>query len=118
MNKKIHNIKNLKKIRRKLRKDSTKSEIILWNKIRNKAFGYKFRRQHSIGNFVVDFYCAELRLVVEIDGYIHGEEFKKQLDEKKENFLLNNDFKILRYMNEQVLFELDSVLQDLSNNLP
>ena len=59
-------LKNQKNIRKTLRKLMPKSEVVLWQKLRSDYFGYKFRRQYSVGNYVADFYCPELKLVVEI----------------------------------------------------
>ncbi|HEY0029441.1 MAG TPA: DUF559 domain-containing protein [Bacteroidia bacterium] len=65
----VHNKKSLLEIRRALRKEATPAEYILWQHIRNgKLSGLKFKRQHSIGNYIVDFYCASKRLIIELDA--------------------------------------------------
>ena len=70
-----YNDKILKTRRRELRVNQTDTEKIIWQKLRNKQVnGFKFFRQYSIGAYIVDFYCSELRLVVELDGYQHNEE--------------------------------------------
>ncbi len=71
---KIFNLHEIKGKRQDLRNCMTMPEKILWKWIRNEQLGYKFRRQHSIGKYIADFYCSELQLVVEVDGQIHGEE--------------------------------------------
>lgn len=71
MGKEIFNLKSQETIRRKLRQASTKAGSLLWRRIRNKQLGYKFCRQHSIGKYIVDFICIELKLIIEIDGNVH-----------------------------------------------
>jgi very-short-patch-repair endonuclease len=112
---KIHTLSVMKERRRKLRNDATEAEKILWYRIRNNLLEYKFRRQHSIGKYIVDFYCAELKLVVEIDGYIHGEENNIERDRIREDYLVGLGLRIVRYRNEQIIYELDSVMIDLKN---
>jgi very-short-patch-repair endonuclease len=71
----VHNLKINKKKRQYLRNNATKAEKILWQKLKNSRLGYKFRRQHSIKEYITDFYCPKLKLIIEIDGDVHG--FKK-----------------------------------------
>ena len=75
----IHYNKNLKLLARKLRQCSTLSEIILWKYIKGKALGYEFHRQVPVDEYIVDFYCHELRLAIEIDGNMHDYNFEKDL---------------------------------------
>ncbi len=91
----------------------TNPEIILWSRLRGKQLGCKFRRQHGIGKFIVDFYCPELKLIVEIDGDIHG--FDKQIkkDGERQKFLESLNFKVKRYSNNDVIRNLNGVLEDL-----
>jgi very-short-patch-repair endonuclease len=90
----------LKDLARKLRKESTLSEVLLWKKLKGKAFGVEFHRQVPIYEFIVDFYCHELRLAIEIDGYSHDEKFEYDLirQEKLESlgvgFLRFNDIDV------------------------
>src|SRR3989344_4397076 len=79
------NKSSTKERRRELRKNQTKVEKELWLKIRNRQLGVKFRRQYNIDYYIVDFYCHELRLIIELDGYIHGEKANKEKDKKREN---------------------------------
>lgn len=73
---KLHNRKHLKDFRKELRNNSTKAESRLWKVLRKRQLeGRKFRRQHSIGNYIVDFYCPEEKLIVELDGAIHCNSF-------------------------------------------
>lgn len=112
---KIHNIESLKRTRQKLRKGSTTTEQELWYVLRNNRLGYKFRRQQSIGRYIVDFYCPSLRLVIEVDGNIHGEVFKKKSDSIREAFLVSQGLRVCRYHNEQIRDEIESVTQDIIN---
>jgi very-short-patch-repair endonuclease len=110
---KIHNIKTQKQTRKNLRNNMTKAEIILWSKLKGKQLGYKFRRQHGIGKYVVDFYCPELKLVIEADGDTHG--FNSQIikDKERQNYLESLGFKVCRYTNNDIIKNIDGVLDDL-----
>ncbi|EKE06687.1 MAG: hypothetical protein ACD_18C00305G0005 [uncultured bacterium] len=106
------------KLRRKiLRQDQTKAESILWSHLRSRKMGVRFRRQYSIESFIVDFYCHELKLIIELDGWIHGEEENKKKDIIRQNILEKLGFKIIRYKNEQIKYELKNVLQDIYNQI-
>jgi len=97
-----------------LRKQSTEAEEKLWKRLRNRKFeGLKFRRQHPINRFVVDFYCHEKLLVVEVDGGIHNEVEVKERDDGREEELQNFGLTIIRFTNEEVLNEMDKVLGKL-----
>lgn len=101
--------------RRRLRKDQTTAEHILWQRLRRKQFGVYFRRQYNIKSFIVDFYCDELKLIIELDGWIHGEEQHRKKDIIRQRILESNGYVVRRYMNEQIRYELKSVLQDIWN---
>jgi very-short-patch-repair endonuclease len=95
---------------RKLRKESTVPERCLWNAIRGgRLCGLKFRRQHAIGPFFADFYCHEQRLVIELDGQSHNDQGQYDLD--REEYLAAQDLRIIRFTNDQVLFDLVSVVR-------
>ena len=97
-------------IRRILRVNSTSAEEILWEEIRNKKLnGLKFKRQHSIGNCVVAFYCASKRLIIELDGEVHNTEEQKEKDQHRDQNLKEMNFKILRISNSQVLNDIETV---------
>lgn len=99
---------------RNLRKRQTSAERILWSRIRSRRLGgFKFRRQHGLANYIVDFYCEELKLVVELDGDLHGYAGKMVSDKTKEAFLMGRSFKVVRYTNLDVYENLDGVLNDL-----
>ena len=110
---KIHNIKEQKQIRKNLRNNMTKTEIILWSKLKGKQLGYKFRRQHGIGKYIVDFYCPKLRLIIEVDGDVHAYENNIKKDKERQRFLESLNFKVKRYTNNDVFKNLNGVLEDL-----
>lgn len=109
---KLHNKISLKNLRKKLRNNSTDAEKRLWLFLKNKQLnGRKFTRQHSIGNYIVDFYCAKERIIVELDGEHHFEEEQKIYDEKRTKYFETLGFKVIRFRNVDVLFDTDSVLK-------
>ncbi len=103
--------------RRNLRVNQTRAESKLWNALRKKQLGVKFRRQYNIDYYIVDFYCHKLRLIIELDGSIHGEEKNKAKDKIRENYLKRKVYKIIRYRNDQVKYELRNVIQDIVNTI-
>lgn len=111
---KIYNQTKDKEKRRELRKQQTPEELIFWAHVKGRRFyGYKFRRQYSIGNYVADFYCSELKLVVEIDGGQHYEEEKIKYDELRTKYFNDLGMKVKRYTNLDIKNNLTSVLDDL-----
>jgi very-short-patch-repair endonuclease len=106
----------MKEFARLLRKNQTTAESFLWENLRNKQMlGYKFRRQHIIANYIVDFYCHELKLVIELDGGQHAELEHKKADENRDKFLQQHGITVLRYWNNQVLDDNSSALEDIYN---
>ena len=91
-----------KEKRRNLRNTATPQEIILWNQLKSKGLGAKFRRQHSIGKYIVDFCCPVRRLIVEIDGSQHGEEDAERYDTKRTQYLQDLGYTVLRFWNNEV----------------
>jgi very-short-patch-repair endonuclease len=97
-----------------LRKEITDGETKLWQKLRNHKFeGLKFRRQHPIGRFIVDFYCHEKLLVVEVDGSIHDLAEVKERDEGREEELKNFGLSIIRFTNDEIEKNIEDVLSKL-----
>ena len=97
---------------KELRQPLTPAEHNLWHVLRNRNLGgYKFRRQHPIGRFIVDFYCAENRLVIEIDGDIHSQQLDYDL--ARTEWLQHQGYTVLRYQNQHVLQNLDEVTQNI-----
>ena len=94
-----------------LRKTETFPETILWNTLKNKQFlGLKFRRQHAINRFVVDFYCHKYKLVIEVDGSVHDNEDVKIRDKERECELESYGLKIIRFSNKDITHNLQTVL--------
>lgn len=103
-----------KKRAKVLRRNETLSEKKLWEKLRNGNMnGLKFRRQHAIRDYIADFYCHELRLVIEVDGEIHDREDVKMHDEKRTKRMMDLGVKVLRYKNEDVFFYADYIVHDI-----
>ena len=97
---------------RSLRKRATECERILWRHLRNRNFaGYKFRRQHPIDPYTLDFYCPTAKLAIERDGGGHNYRGGQMRDQRREKFLANKGIAVVRFWNHQVREELDSVLQ-------
>ncbi|RME51571.1 MAG: endonuclease domain-containing protein [Caldilineae bacterium] len=95
-----------------LRKEMTPAEAALWQRLRNRQLhGLKFRRQHPIGRFIVDFYCAEKRLVVEIDGEIH--ETQREYDTVRDDNLRQRGYRVIRFHNREVLDDIERVLESI-----
>ena len=93
-----------------------KGERILWGKLRNNQInGFKFKRQVDLGSYVVDFYCHELKLIIEIDGLSHDNEETYKKDIQRQKYLENRGFTIKRYTSEQVFNNLSEVLEDIYN---
>jgi very-short-patch-repair endonuclease len=98
--------------RKELRGDLTPAEASLWRLLqRSQLEGRKFRRQHSIGPYVVDFYCAEERLIVELEGSAHDSQRAAAHDEERERFLRISGFTVLRLENRHVFENPDGVLE-------
>jgi very-short-patch-repair endonuclease len=106
----------LKQKARDLRKNLTNAERILWNQLRLKQVGgHKYRRQHPLGNYIVDFVCLEKRLVIELDGGQHAEQ--SLYDENREAWIISQGYQVLRFWNNQIFNELDAVKQTIYKNL-
>jgi len=88
---------------RKLRNNMTKAEIILWSRIRSKQIdGYKFRRQYPILDFITDFYCHDLKLVIEVDGEVHTLPGQIKTDKYRDNMLKNNGYYVIHFTNHEI----------------
>jgi very-short-patch-repair endonuclease len=103
----------LKPLARQKRKEPTKAEMLLWAQLRNHQLsGVHFRRQHCIERFIVDFYCAEANLAVEIDGPIH--QYQKEEDSIRQGYLEFYGLHVLRFSNDDVIYRLARVLQQIA----
>lgn len=100
--KSIHNIKALFKRRKFLRNNSTPEEILLWNHLKKSQLGVKFRRQHSIGGYIVDFYCPSRKLAIELDGPGHTSKETQEYDKIRDSYLSGLDIRVLRLKNSEI----------------
>jgi very-short-patch-repair endonuclease len=101
---------------KELRQKQTPAEQMLWQCLRaNQLHGAKFRRQHNIGQYIVDFYCHTAKLVIELDGGIH--ELQKDRDSDRDTYLKANGLQVLRLQNEEITQNLPQVLQTITNHL-
>ncbi len=113
----IHNNEKLKERRRELRKRSTKTEEILWLKIRNNQLGCKFKRQHSIGGYIIDFYCSKRKLIIEIDGATHNSKEAREYDKIRDEYFGELGYKTIRFLNEEIQKDTNNVLSKIKNYL-
>ncbi|MBD2516813.1 endonuclease domain-containing protein [Nostoc sp. FACHB-973] len=105
--------KKLKPLARQMRCEPTPAEKLLWQRLRHKQLlGFKFRRQQAIDRFIVDFYCHEARLVVEVDGEIH--DYSKEEDGIRQDFLESLGLRVVRFRNEDVVERMEGVLEDIA----
>jgi len=96
---------------RELRKSMTEAEVMLWEKLRNKKLkGLKFRRQHPIAGYIADFYCHEIKLIIELDGGIHDLPDYKEHDEGRTFKLEASVIMVIRFKNDEVLYNIEEVL--------
>ncbi|MGI9544720.1 MAG: endonuclease domain-containing protein [Cyclobacteriaceae bacterium] len=108
----IHNRKYLKKARKELRNNLTSAEATLWISLQGRKLkGRKFRRQHSIANYIVDFYCPAEKLVVELDGEDHFHSPVLERDRVRDKYLASLNIKVLRFENEEVFDNPEHVLE-------
>jgi len=105
---KISNLSHVKSHRRTLRNNATPQEILIWSRLRNNQLGYKFRRQHSFGNYIADFYCREKKVIIEIDGSQHLDQEKYDL--RRTEFFESLGLKVLRSWNNEVNTNINGVV--------
>jgi len=107
-----------KRLRQSLRADMPSAESLLWSKLRRRQLmGYKFRRQYSVGKYIVDFYCAELRLAIELDGDSHFQSGAQARDKDREAFVKSFGIDFLRFRNVEVFEQLSAVLDSIERKL-
>lgn len=94
-----------------MRKEPTDAEALLWRKLRGKQLGARFRRQHPIGGYIVDFYCVQAQLAIELDGGGHADEAQRRYDERRARALSRHGVRVLRVWNTEVLCEPEAVLE-------
>ena len=100
-----------------LRNHQTDAEYMLWQRIRNKQLGAKFRRQHIIDDYIVDFVCLQHQLIIEVDGKYHAGGEQKEFDAVREQKLKSEGYYILRFTNEEVINNLDQTIECIKKHL-
>ena len=113
----LHNRKKLEPYRKNLRNFSTSAEATLWKHLKEKQLGMKFRRQHSVGNYILDFYCPTAKIAIELDGEKHFTEEGIKYDEERARFLKDLNIKIIRFENYRVFEDLENVLNEIRAQL-
>lgn len=100
---------------RQLRRTMTTAESVLWSYLRNSQTGYRFRRQHPIGSYVLDFFCYPLNLCIELDGSVHDEHGAERHDEIRTQYLNSMGITVLRYSNDVVFQNIEGILECIGN---
>ncbi len=99
-----------------LRENLTETEKMIWQELRgNKILGLRFKSQHPMDTYIVDFYCHQIKLVIEIDGGVHKEKNQKEYDAERTFELENCGLEVIRFTNEQVQSELKEIIQKIQN---
>lgn len=110
----LYNLNSHKLLRRELRRNATPAERRFWSYVKNRQVqGFFFRRQHSIDRYIVDFYCPQLRLVVEIDGLVHQDYETQHNDKVRQQFLEACFIRVIRFTNKEVMENIEEVLKVL-----
>ncbi len=109
----IFNTKQQKEYRRNLRNKATETERLLWGFLRKKGLGVKFVRQYGIGKYIVDFYCPQKKLAIEIDGGQHNKEKAIAYDKQRTDYIRGFGIEVLRFSNSDVFNNIDEVCDDI-----
>jgi imidazole glycerol-phosphate synthase subunit HisF len=115
--KRVYYRTELKNRRRDLRKKSTDTEKILWEQLRNSKLGVKFRRQYSVTGYVIDFYCPEKRLGIELEGGVHKRKNQIIYDKYREEYIKAFGIKLIKFRNEEVEKDINKIFADIKNHL-
>lgn len=116
MKKPINNLPHLKTFRKALRNNLTPAEATLWKHLKGKQLeGRKFRRQHSVGNYILDFYCPSEQLAIELDGQGHFEASQGEYDQERDLFLEYYGIRVLRFENKVIYNNLNSLLTEVKS---
>lgn len=106
---------HLRDRREYLRRHATPAEAKLWTCLHNNRLGVRFRRQHSVGRFILDFYCVKLKLAIEVDGKIHDQTAIAAYDKERTSLLQTRDIMVIRFRNEEILQNIQSVVTYIEN---
>ena len=116
--KQVSNLKQKRELRRSLRNNATQAEKKLWRSLQGKKLdGFKFRRQHSIDRYILDFFCPSAHLAIELDGDTHYTEEAVEYDRIRDEYLEAVGIKLVRYRNEDVYENLEGVLENTRTHL-
>ncbi len=99
------------------RSNMTDAESLLWHYLRQEQLGVRFRRQHVIGDYIVDFICLKQRLIIEIDGGYHNDIVQQQEDRIRQNWLESMGYKVIRFTNEEVFYHIETVISTIKDNI-
>ncbi|QCX00502.1 endonuclease domain-containing protein [Aggregatimonas sangjinii] len=109
-----HSKKELLEFRKELRKNLTPAEAFLWKQLKAKQFeGQKFVKQHSIGKYILDFYCASEKLIIELDGEVHQNATVAEYDAERTNYLNKLGYTVIRFENKMVFDNLQSFFMEI-----
>lgn len=107
----------LKEKASKNRKTQTLAEQMLWEKIRSNKLGIHFRRQHVIGNYIVDFVCLKNNLVIEVDGEYHNNKSQREADAYRTWYLNGRGYRVIRFTNEEIIADVEQAVTTIIHNL-
>ncbi|MFH0873297.1 MAG: endonuclease domain-containing protein [Candidatus Komeilibacteria bacterium] len=115
---KLYNRHRFKSLRKDLRSSLPPAEIMLWLRLKGSQLnGYKFRRQHGIGKYVVDFYCPEVKLAIEIDGESHLVDGAEEMDNERQKYIELYGIKVIRFSNGEVYENTEEVIEIIKRHL-
>jgi ATP-dependent DNA helicase RecG len=107
----------MKELQKNRKQQTTPAEQILWEQLKTKQLEFKFRRQHIVDEFIVDFICISKRLIIEVDGKYHNTKEQQEADDLRTNILQDLGFKVIRFTNEEVIADIENVLSKISQDL-
>lgn len=115
---KLYNRIGERQKRKILRHGMTEPEKLLWFYLRNEKLGWRFRRQHSVGYYILDFYCPQAKLAIELDGATHDSDAAQENDREREKFLAACGIRVLRFRNQEAVENITGVLNQIKSSLP
>lgn len=113
LNLKINNLPRLRERRKQLRSNLTPAEAKLWTFLQSSKTGFKFRRQHSVGRYILDFYCPQKQFCIELDGAVHYTEKGAKYDKIRTEYLRTANIRVLRFENKIVFENTNGVLEEI-----
>jgi very-short-patch-repair endonuclease len=107
----------LKEDARRMRRNPTEAEYVLWKYIRNNQLGYRFRRQQILDDYIVDFVCLEKKLIIEVDGKYHSDGEQREFDATRQNKLQSEGYRMIRFTNEEVTTNIEQTIECIKKYL-